>query len=103
LNRSRFYKVEVLFWSQNNLKTPNFAIQLHLPLQWTPCLLVATIWESVLSAHCITVFEMKSPLAKTTGSNITTINNISRIFDKKLDELKIHLAFSLVYVDGGEH
>jgi len=99
----RMYKIDVLFWSESdNNRTPSFSIQVHLPVQWTPRLLIAAIWESVVGEHCITILKTPNPLdQRITRMDITTVNNISFLFVKNAEVLKCQLEFGLACVSGG--
>jgi len=101
-SQTRMYEIEVLFWSHEDARTPTFAIRVHIPNQWTPCFFMAAIWDSVVVEHHITIFAMPNPLDRCAGTNITTINNISRFFHKKLNPLKFCLQFGLANVHGGD-
>jgi len=73
-------------------------------IRWTPWSLVVAIWKSVVGAHCIIVFQMPNPLDHGSAmTNITTINNISFVFNKNLAVLKFKLRFGLASVSGGHH
>jgi len=45
---------------------------------------------------------MPNPHDQSGSTNVTTVNNISHYFNKKLDALKLQLQFGLVNVSGGE-
>jgi len=97
------YKIDVLFWSESdNNRTPSFSIQVHLPVQWTPWLLIAAIWERVAAEHRITILKAPNPLdRRITRTDITTVNNISFLFAKNAEVLKRQLEFGLACVSGG--
>jgi len=96
------YEVEVLFWSKSDKRTSRYSIQVHLPIRWSPQFLLVAIWESVVKAHSITIFQMPNPVDHcSAGTDITTINDISVFFNKNLAVLEFKLAIGLASVASG--